>query len=189
VNKNYPKNRKPVHAFEQPKIVITPKGGDLAAVIQMGLSYRKYVDNEGESATVIDLGYPFVISEDAQNIAIQVAHSLYRTCKPKAAAAMAFQLFTNDYGQRIRLVIAMIIDNGAICVTVDNEWFAVPKSIDVFEPLADGMNPYQLWTDLVQQSGLDHVERVRMLIDRAYRELKFRGRSLSHSHATAAMYD
>lgn len=175
--------------LDMPEIVIPAQFDDLSLTPELKFSRRKTTDPNGGYATAVTIsGTPFIISEDARRIAVQLARNFHRlTLKPRVAS-MAFELFTDSSGDRIRLVLAMTLDGEEPIVTVDRDWYALPREMPL-EDLLDSFTPHDLWRQLVEDSGADHQEKIQRLIARAHRELENRNRYWTHSHVTAAAYD
>lgn len=178
--------------LEMPEIVVTPRGNDLVPLITIANGFNRFFNHRGTSTTAVYLSEnPFLISEDAPTIVLQLAKNTYYNCrKPRIAAAMAFESFKNGSGHnRIRLVLAMMLDGGTPNVQYDTEWFALPKGIWLEEDEFDNFSPYLLWVKLVEHANSNHVERIEQMVSRAYRDLSYRNRSYTHTQQTAAAYD
>lgn len=175
--------------LELPEIVIPAKFEDLSLTPELKLNRRKTTDPNGGYSTAVTLsGTPFIVSEDARRIATQLAQNFQRLTRQPCVAAMAFELFTDSSGDRIRLVLAMILDGGEPIVEVDRDWYVLPREMPL-EDLLDSFTPNELWTRLVEETGENHLEKIHRLIARARRELENRDRYWSHSHFSAAAYD
>ena len=154
-----------------PKIIVTPKGDDLEITIQPQYQTNK---NTGPKFAVVStlVGYPFIITREAQNVVKQIDKNFYDLAKsprPDIVIAMAFELCERSY--RMRPVIAMIFDNGEPTITLDNHLYAIPQNVILEDRLSSRISPYKIWALLVKQSGSNHIEQIRTLINRAVREL------------------
>lgn len=175
--------------LELPEIVMPTQFVDLSLTPELKVNRRKTTDPNGGYSTAVTLsGTPFIVSEDARRIAMQLAQNFHRLTRKPCVAAMAFELFTDSSGDRMRLVLAMLLDGGDPITVVDRDWYTLPREMPL-EELLDSFTPNELWTRLVEEASADPQEKIHRLITRAHRELDNRDRYWSHSHFSAAAYD